>query len=155
MEKETQPEPEIVEDELVEDDPQEVMPSMNISLSKPKEGDDLALISDDNILGIYDEILVNIREDREELADMIANFGEMVFNGEDSGNASKEALVNLMKEKMGSADKMAKIADLMTRIKLKEPSTYKPYLNAHQTNNVTIETNKRELIEDLQKRMKK
>jgi len=33
---------------------------------------------------------------------------------------------------------MVKIADLMTRLKMKQPDTYKPYLNAHQTNNVVI-----------------
>ncbi len=153
---------ESIEPELIIAEPkkefQEVLPSMNINLSDKTAEKELALISDESLLEIYAEVMDNIREDREELSEMIGNFGNMVFNGEDAGNASKEALVNLMKEKLSSADKMAKIADLMTRVKLKEPNTYKPYLNATQTNTVHISTNepsKREMIENLQKRLKK
>tara|TARA_Y100000034_G_scaffold135741_1_gene208875 strand:- start:205 stop:690 length:486 start_codon:yes stop_codon:yes gene_type:complete len=151
-------EPEIVDAEPKENELQEVLPNMNISVPQGKDEGELALVTDESLLGIYAEVMDNIREDRDELAEMIGNFGNMVFNGEDAGNASKEALVNLMKEKLGTADKMAKIADLMTRVKLKEPNTYKPYLNATQTNTVNISTNepsKRELIENLQKRLKK
>jgi len=88
------------------------------SIPVEKETGELAeksnLISDDALLGV-DELL--------------GKFCDMVINDGDASNASKEALVNLVKLKTDTADKMTKIADLMTRIKLKERDTYKPYLN--------------------------
>jgi len=69
----------------------------------------------------------------------------------DASSASKEAIVNLLKIKTDTADKMAKIADLMTRIKLKERDTFPRYLAAQQNNKVIIEGSKREMIKSLNK----
>jgi len=103
------------------------------SIPVEKETGELAeksnLISDDALLGVYDEILSNIRTDRTQVDELLGKFCDMVINDGDASNASKEALVNLVKLKTDTADKMTKIADLMTRIKLKERDTYKPYLN--------------------------
>jgi hypothetical protein len=81
----------------------------------------------------------------------------MVLNDGDASSATKEAMVNVLKSKADITDKMAKIADLMTRIKLKDKDTFPRYLAAHQHNNVTIESNntKRDILKALQAAKKK
>ena len=55
-------------------------------------------------------------------------FSNMVLNDGDASTSSKEALVNLIKTKIDATDRMAKIADLMTRVKLKQPDTFQPWM---------------------------
>ena len=59
--------------------------------------------------------------------------------------------VNLIKIKSDTADKMSKVADLMTRIKLKEKDTFPRYLAAQQNNKVVIEGSKRDLLKSINK----
>lgn len=112
------------------------------------------LIPDEMVLGLYGEILGDIRNDRKMYDELLTNFSEMVFNEGDGSNASKEALVNLAKAKGDTSDKMAKIADLMTRIKLKERNTIPDWQKA-KNNTVIINDNsgetRRELIEKINK----
>jgi hypothetical protein len=75
----------------------------------------------------------------------------MVINDGDASSASKEAIVNLMKIKSDTADKMSKVADLMTRIKLKDKDTFPRYLAAQQNNKVVIEGSKRDLLKSINK----
>ncbi len=74
------------------------------------------------------------------------------MNDGDATSASKEALVNLIKVKSETADKMTKVLDLATRIKLKKDH-FPAYLNAKQENTITIGDNgaKRELIRQVKK----
>lgn len=143
-------------------DLKEVIPSLNLNVPPtaamqpiPEEKENI--ISDDALLGIYHEVLNGIREDRQEIDKLLANFVEMVINEGDSTSASKEALVNLVKIKTDTSDKMAKIADLMTRVKLKEKDTFPKYLAAHQNNTINIGENapsKRELIKQIERAKK-
>ena len=110
-----------------------------------------SIVGDETILDLYDEILENCRKDREGVDELRVNLVEMVMNEGDASSASKEAIVNLFKIKTDTADKMAKIADLMTRIKLKEKDTFPRYLAAQQNNKVYIEGSKREMIKSLNK----
>jgi len=87
------------------------------------------IISDEMLLGIYGEILDNIRQDRVQIDSYVNEFAEMVINTGDASSASKEALVNLVRAKMDASDKMSKVADLMTRLKMKDTNTFKPYMN--------------------------
>lgn len=96
------------------------------------KNENLSIISDKDLLGIYDEIIVSLRKDRNQVEDLIETFSNMVINDGDSSSSSKEALVNLVKAKIEAADKMSKIADLMTRIKLKQPDTYQPWMNKNR-----------------------
>ena len=79
----------------------------------------------------------------------------MVMNDGDATSSTKEALVNLIKIKSDMSDKMSKVADLMTRIKLKERDTFPKYLAAQQNNTINIGNNgnnsRRSLIEALNK----
>lgn len=128
---------------------EKVIPAMNVTVpSSPKaERDDL--IPDTVLLGLYGELLDMTRQDRVETTEYINNLAEMVFNGGDGSSSSKESLVQLMKLKMDATNNMSKIADLMTRIKLKDRYTidFAP-LNASQTNNINIKAGnqKKELM---------
>lgn len=134
-------------------DMKELMPAMNVSVPAPKDDDNI--ISDEALVGIYGEIFKKIRDDRTEIDDFIAKFADMVFNEGDATTSSKEALVNLVKMKTDAADKMAKVAELMTRVKLKDP--FPKYLAAHQNNTIHIEGNgaKRALLREINKAQKK
>lgn len=129
----------------------ELIPQMNVLVPNPEEKEDL--IQDEKILGVYDEILNNIRNDREELSELIADFKNMVLNDGDATSSSKEAMVNLIKIKSDTSDRMSKVADLMTRIKLKEANTFPKYLAAHQNNTININSDKRKLTSEEKRRL--
>jgi hypothetical protein len=122
-----------------------------------EKNENLSIVSDKDLLGIYDEIIVNFRQDRNQVEDLIQTFSNMVVNDGDSSSSSKEALVNLVKAKIDATDKMSKIADLMTRIKLKQPDTYQPWMNKNkkETNIINIYDssgiNRKTLMEKIKK----
>jgi len=138
---------------------EKLLPTMNVGMvpQKQEEGGELSrLISDDALLGVYAEIMGNLRDDRKELDEYISTFANMVLNDGDATTSSKEALVNLVKIKSDIPDKMAKVADLMTRIKLKERDTFPRYLAAHQNNTINIGEggSKRALLEAIEQAKK-
>jgi len=73
------------------------------------------------------------------------------MNEGDASSSSKEAIVNLLKINTDVNDKMSKIADLRTRMKLKEKDTFPRYLAASQQNNVVIEGSKRDMLKTISK----
>lgn len=127
-----------------------LIPSMTIN-TEITEPEKECIVKDDQLLSLYDEILNNCRKDRESVNEVLLNFIDMVMNEGDATPASKEAIVNLMKVNTDINDKMSKIADLETRIKLKEKDTYPRYLAAQQNNKVVIEGSKREMIKTINK----
>lgn len=131
-----------------------LVPSMNVSVPEPQEEGNL--VSDEVLLGIYGEILENLRDDRSEAETLLGQFAEMVINSGDASSASKEALVSLVKAKIDASDKMSKIADLMTRVKLKEKDTFPRYLAAKQSNTINIGSGgeKKQLIQAINKKLK-
>ena len=137
----------------------ELMPQMNVGV--PATADETApIISNEKLVQVYDEALNNIREDRLEIDSLYTEFKEMVINGGDATTSSKEALVNLIKIKLDTADKISKIADLMTRAR--GINTFPRYLAAHQNNTINIEAKKtltpdekRALIENENKKLAK
>lgn len=149
---ETEIAPELVEELDVFDDMEidNLIPSMNVTadVEVPEKE---CIVKDDEILGLYEEILENCRKDRESIGGVLTNFLDMVMNDGDASSASKEAIVNLIKINTDVNDKMAKVADLKTRIKLKEKDTYPRYLAAQQNNKVVIEGSKREMIKTINK----
>jgi len=160
MEKETKQaekvivEPEIMAPDLMEEMAlAEVLPGMSLTAPPPVE--EKCIIEDEVILGLYEEILQNCREDRKEAKELGATFADMVINDGEASSATKEAVVNLQKIKSDISDKMSKIADLMTRIKLKDKDTFPRYLAAHQHNQVTIEGSKRDVLKAIQNAQRK
>ena len=154
QEAQTEDKDSTADQEFVDDfgdmDIDELIPTMNVGedmLDKQEEN----MVENEDLWEIYTEILENCRKDRSAVDEVLVNFVEMVMNDGDASSASKEAIVNLLKIKSDTADKMSKIADLMTRIKLKERDTYPRYLAAQQNNKVVIEGSKREMIKSINK----
>jgi len=127
------------------------------SINSSDENELTEIISDDDLVNMYDDIVDMVKEDRKEVDEALANFTNMVMNEGDGSSASKEAIVNLLKMKLDSADKIAKIADLKTRIKLKERNTFPAYLAQNNTYNIgtSEKIDKRALLEKKQKENKK
>jgi hypothetical protein len=144
------PKPELV-DELADIDVDSIIPKMDVSPEALEPEQKECIVGDDDLLGLYDEILNNSRNDRVKVDEILLSFIDMVMNDGDSTSASKEAVVNLMKIKADINDKMTKVADLQTRIKLKERDTYPRYLAAQQNNKVVIEGGKRDFLKMLNK----
>jgi len=145
---------EIVQQELDEFDDIEIeslIPSMTVSSEMMDMPEKECIVKDEEVLDLYEEILQNCRKDRENASEVLTTFLDMVMNDGDASSASKEAIVNLLKIHSDVNDKMAKIADLRTRIKLKEKDTYPRYLAAQQNNKVVIEGSKREMIKTINK----
>lgn len=144
---------EVVDDDDIDID--DLMPQMNVISQEPKEKKP-DLISDAQLTGIYDEILGMLRNEHTQVTDYIDNFAEMVINGGDVSTSSKEALVNLVKIRTDIPDKMVKVADLMTRLKLKNTES-KSTVNASQTNLMIGDTTgeRRTLLDAIKKAKKK
>ncbi len=113
------------------------------------------MISDSELNGLYDEIVSNHRDDRQKADQLLNTFEEMISNEGDASTSTKEALVALLKLRMEASEKMTKIADLKTRIKLKEANTFPPYM-APQTNvylggnpQAAIPDNKRDFLKKI------
>lgn len=141
-----------------ESEQKESLISATNEIAEKKNDQELSIISDQNLLGIYDEIINNLRSDRNQISDLVDTFSNMVVNDGDSSTSSKEALVNLIKTKIDATDKMSRIADLMTRIKLKQPDTYSPWMNKNKKesgNTINIYDssgiNRKSLMEKIQK----
>jgi len=129
--------------------PKDLIPQMPVVVSNPNS---TAPVSDEDLLNLYNEILDDMRKDREHVDELLGNFVEMVINEGDGSSASKEALVNLAKLKTDIAANKVKVADLMTTLKLKDKQVGK--IQASQTNNITI-TDRRNLIDAINKLSKK
>jgi negative regulator of replication initiation len=125
----------------------------------PATLEDDNLITNTEIKTIYSEVLDNVKKDREEISDILNKFLDLALNSDSSG-PTKEAVVNLIKAKSDANDKIIRIADLMTRIKLKDKDTLPKYLAAHQNNTYNIgssqsEEQKKLLLEEIEKATKK
>lgn len=121
-------------------------------------GGEMSIVSDEALMGVYGEIMDNLRGDRKQASELVDTFSNLVLNDGDSSTASKEALVNLLKVKMDASDRMTRIADLMTRIKLKQPDTYQPWMGKGKDkggNTINIYDssgiNRKSLMEKIQK----
>jgi len=127
----------------------DLIPQMNVSTTVQEK--EQCLIGDQELLSMYAEIMNNFREDRKEAQSCFGELKEMFLNQGDASTSTKEAMVNVLKIQTEITDKMSKIAELATRIKLKSPDTYKPYLNARQDNKTTINisSTKRQLLKSI------
>lgn len=139
-----------MDEELVEE-------PKNAIAAETAEKQELSIISDETLLGVYGEIMENLRSDRQQVSELVDTFSNMVLNDGDGSTSSKEALVNLVKTKMDASDRMSKIADLMTRIKLKQPDTFQPWMGKKAAGGNTINiydasgVNRKSLMERIQK----
>jgi hypothetical protein len=135
-----------------------LIPQMNVSVpaNRPQE-EEKALIPDEIWLGWCNEVMNNLRQERQEVDEVKQSLVEMVINEGDSTSASKEAMTKMFEIKAGISEKMTKVLDLATRVKLKERDTFPRYLAAHQNNTINLGDSaaKRELIKQINKIQKK
>ena len=143
--------------EILEEKSEEkaLVPITNL-LDKPivKEGEIDRLIPDEKLLGVYQDTLNAVQKDREEISEILQRFLDMVLNEGDATSASKEAVVSLVKAKSETNDQVIKIADLMTRLKMKERNTFNPAIHATQNNTYNLgnaEEDKDILIQEIEK----
>lgn len=139
-------EPDIVDDLDIED----LVPKMEVNQPLQEEN----LIEDEVLLTLYEEILQNERSDRIQTDEILMDFINMVMNDGESSSASKEAIVNLMKIKSDIGDKMTKIADLMTRLKMRDRSI-PGYIAQQQNNKIVFDGSKRNFLKRIEKMGKK
>lgn len=136
----------------------DIVKAGEVLAEKPTQ--EASIISDEALLGVYGEIMNNLRDDRNQVSGLVDTFSNLVLNDGDSSTASKEALVNLLKTKIETSDRMSKIADLMTRIKLKQPDTFQPWMGKGKDKGSTINIydssgiNRKSLMERIQKEKK-
>jgi len=138
--------------EKIENETENVLvPSITNLIDKPivKEGELDRLIPDDKLLGVYQDTLNNVASDRQEISEVLQKFLDMVLNEGDATSASKEAVVGLIKVKSDANDQIIKIADLMTRLKMKEKNTFNPAIHAHQHNTYNLGESKIEEEKDI------
>lgn len=96
--------------------PDVVSPTMSISIATDKP----EIVQPDQLISCWHEVMNDIREDRDEVKEVINNFRDMVMNEGDATAASKEALVNLLRMKSEIADKKTRVLDLLLRAFLKD-----------------------------------
>jgi hypothetical protein len=133
---------------------EQLIPQLNVNVPAPQsQEEEKALIPDEVWMGWCNEVMNNLRQERQEVDEVKHNFIEMVINEGDSTSASKEALTKLFEIKAGISEKMTKVLDLATRVKLKERDTFPRYLAAHQNNTINLGDSgaKRELIKQINK----
>jgi len=104
------------------------------SLALQQEPQAGSLVSSDEIKNYYTEAIDCIRQDREEADERYIQFADMAINGGDPSNATKEAMVNLLKIKSDGVNQMVKILDLWTRLAMKDKAT-SSQIYAYQQNN--------------------
>ena len=92
------------------------------------------LVPSEKVASYYDEIMENLRKDRDQAQGVYEIFAEMVVNEGDPSAASKEAMINALKLRHDANDKSLKLLDLCTRMWLKDKST-STEIYAYQQNN--------------------
>lgn len=122
--------------EIAEKLPQGQLPTMEVHVGGSLNKNEKEIVSDDQMIGIYNEILDMIRDDRKEVDDLLGNFVNMVINDGDASTSSKEALVNLVKIKTDMANNMSRVFDLLARIKMRDKSL--PDVVAKQVNKFNL-----------------
>lgn len=128
------------------------LPMMEVNVNGQLKSDK-EIITDEQMIGLYGEILGLIREDRKEVGEILTNFLNMVLNEGDASTSSKEALVNLLKIKSETTNNMSKVMDLLVRIKMKDRTL--PPISVNQTNQIEDGNQRRKLLKAIQKEIDK
>lgn len=127
--------------------PEENLPQININLPPKNE---IEIVKAEMIIDYTKEIIDDIRDDRNQVGELLDNFTDMVMNEGDHNQASKEAIVNLMKIKSEIADKKTRVLDLAFRAFMKDKTNnYAFHANQHNEFKIT-NSSKRNLLKALE-----
>jgi hypothetical protein len=135
-------------------DIEKLIPQLNVNMQPAQlPPEDKILIPDELWMGWCNELMNNYRQERQDIDEYKTNLADMIFNEGDATSASKEAFTKLLELKAGISEKMTKVLDLATRVKLKEKDTFPRYLAAHQNNTINLgdSTEKRKFLKEIQK----
>src|SRR5581483_8464502 len=103
---------------------EQLIPQMNVNVPTAQQQEEKVLIADEVWMGWCTEILNNLRQERQEVDEVKQSLVEMVVNEGDSTSASKEAMTKMFEIKASISEKMTRVLDLATRVKLKERDTF-------------------------------
>lgn len=131
----------------MEKPPEENLPQININLPAPPN--EIEIVKAEMIIDYTKEVIDDIRDDRNQVTELLDNFTNMVMNEGDSNQASKEAIVNLMKIKSEIADKKTRVLDLTLRAFMRNQNTYAFHANQHNEFKIT-NSSKRNLLKALE-----
>lgn len=127
------------------------VPAMNVNLPAPQKEEE-PLVTNREMIDFYKKILNYCEEDRTEASDAFKTFMDMAVNDGDASPSTKECMVQLLKIRTDSTDKMTKVMDLLMRYVLKDRDTFPRYLAANQENNIIFKGgSKRSFLEKLEK----
>lgn len=127
------------------------IPALNVNVPPPQK-EEKPLVTNEEMIDFYKKILLYCEEDRTEANDAFKTFMDMAVNDGDASHSTKEVMVQLLKIRTESTDKMTKVMDLLMRYVLKDRDTFPRYLAANQENNIIFKGgSKRSFLEKLEK----
>lgn len=123
-------------------------PTMQVNVSPKSENENL--VPDEKVVGLMDEVLDGLRDERKEASKYIEDLYDMIINGGDATSATKEAFVNLVRAKRETTSEMARVLDLMIRLKMKDKSL--PPVVTQQINEFHTRPKKSSVMEKLRRK---
>lgn len=127
------------------------IPSMNVGLPSERT-EDKPIVSNDDMAVMYKKIFAYCEEDRTDAGELFNVLKDMVINDGDASHSTKEAMIQALRIRMESSDKMTKVMELLMRYILKDRDTFPRYLAANQENNIIFKGgSKRSFLEKLEK----
>lgn len=126
------------------------IPSMNVNM--PVQKDEKQLVTSEEMTDLYKKMFSYCEDDRKDADDLFKTLMDMVINDGDASHSTKEAMIQSLRIRTESVDKMTKLYDLLMRYVLKDKDTFPRYLAANQENNIIFKnSSKRSFLEKLEK----
>jgi hypothetical protein len=127
------------------------IPAMNMNLAAPQK-EEKPIVTNDDMVDMYKKIFNFCEEDRNEAGDLHNTLKDMVMNDGDASHSTKEAMIQALRIRCESTDKMTKVMELLMRYVLKDRDTFPRYLAQNQENNIIFKGgSKRQFLEKLEK----
>lgn len=127
------------------------IPALNVNLPQQQK-EEKPLVTNDEMADMYKKIFSFCEEDRKEADELFQTLKDMAINDGDASHSTKEAMIQSLRIRCESSDKMTKVMDLLMRYILKDRDTFPRYLAANQENNIIFKGgSKRSFIEKIEK----
>lgn len=127
------------------------LPALNVNMP-PAQKEETPVICNDEMTDMYKKIFSFCEDDRSEANDLFQTLKDMALNDGDASQATKEAMIQALRIRCESSDKMTKVMDLLMRYILKDRDTFPRYLAANQENKFIFNGgSKRTFLEKLDK----
>lgn len=127
------------------------LPSMSANI-QPAAKEETPVVTNVDMIDIYKKIFAFCEEDRGEANDLFQCLKDMVINDGDAAPATKEAMIQALRIRCETSDKMTKVMDLLMRYVLKDRDTFPRYLAQNQENKIIFKgDSKRSFLEKLEK----